>query len=365
MHHATLTSLVKYADRSLIPGSYWLEDHNAAELLWAGRGFGDVTITPGTVDAPIPLDELDPDGDEITVVRVGGFGDLLWLNAVYQKINEIYPHITINHCCFPRYAPVLHGFVKPNNILLYPFAATQYPEQTSGRVWWMENIIEGKPCLHGEHPCDRIAALFGFSPLERKNAYKFRFNEQRSAFKRWPRTKSGGRPRIAVQLGSSGALKTYPHIGQVMAILHGFGCEILAVGEPQKSVSKIPRGVYFAPEQNLSIRESIAMVSHCDAIVAADSVFTHVGAALDIPTVGIYGPFDGESYMTGQRGKYFQGRLKCSPCSWHPRGRPTPPGMPCETSGICNAVADIPPFEIAMAAMNLIGVSPATKTTDK
>ena len=83
------------------------------------------------------------------------------------------------------------------------------------------------------------------------------------------------------------------------------------------------------------------MISTCDAIVAPDSVFVHVGAALDIPTVGLYGPFDGTAYMQGMRGEAIQGALRCSPCNHHPRGDWFPAGGPCQKSGVCDALEAI------------------------
>ena len=36
------------------------------------------------------------------------------------------------------------------------------------------------------------------------------------------------------------------------------------------------------------------MIAACDYIVSVDSAFYHLGAAFGIPTLGIYGPTDGE-----------------------------------------------------------------------
>jgi ADP-heptose:LPS heptosyltransferase len=347
MHIAQLNSRLNWGSHTLEPGAFWVEDHNAAEILWAGRGDGSVTLSVESPPEPLALE----DSREITVVRVGGFGDLLWLNAIYKQIRTLYPGLKINHACFPRYSSVLLGFV--DKIIPYPFADLKSPSVYE-TTWWLENIIEGKPCLNGEHPTDRIARHFGIEPPARKAEYEITAKERKTAAKRWKRTT---RPRVCVQLHSSTTSKGYQHIGSVMAMLGNMGVELVTVGDPGKPAGKIPPGVYHCPSNNLSIRESIAMASHCDVILGADSVMIHVGAALDIPVVGLFGPFDGATYMTGQRGEHLQGRLKCSPCSWHPRGMHFPPNGPCQKSGICDALANVLPQDVVGAVLRQMGPS--------
>jgi ADP-heptose:LPS heptosyltransferase len=344
MHIAELTKRLDWGGLILNPGAYWVEDHNAAEVLWAGRGDGSILLSAETPPEPLALE----DSKEITVVRVGGFGDLLWLNAIYSAIRERYPHLKIKHACFPRYSSVLLGFV--DQVLPYPFLDPKSPSAYE-TTWWLENIIEGKACLNGEHPTDRIARHFGIEPPARKAAYEVSAKESKTALKRWKRT---GRPRVCVQLESSTNSKGYPHIGTVMAMLGSMGVEIVTVGDPGATAGKVPVNVYHCPGKNLSIRESIAMASHCDVILGADSVMIHVGAALDIPVVGLFGPFDGATYMTGQRGTALQGRLKCSPCSWHPRGTHFPPTGPCQKTGHCNALAEVLPQDVVNAVLRLM-----------
>lgn len=336
MHIATIhLDPVHWAGQKLLPGRYWVEDSNAAELMHSAGSWGKVTLDHAATLAPNSLDGLD----EITVVRVGGFGDLLWCNAIYDALKRRYPELKIHHACFPQYQSVLLGFA--DRVVDYPLAEPA-PEMP---VIWLENVIEAHPCRGAEHPCDRIAELFGLEPLEKKSAYHLTEKERdwaatrlRHWAKKAKRADDPDRLRIAVQLESSGAAKSFRRIGQVMQALTTAGCDLVTVGPPDERGVNVPANVYHAPGQKHSIRESIALVSHCDAIVAADSVFVHVGAALDIPVVGLYGPFDGQAYMQHQRGTAIQGGLRCSPCSHHPRGRSFPSGGPCEKSGTCDAL---------------------------
>lgn len=357
MHHIEIQDTpLDFDGQKLRPGHYWAEDHNAAGILHEGGGWGRVRLEHRDPPYSFPLSNIMA-FPEITVVRVGGFGDLLWMNAIYDALHAKFPKLKIAHACLPRYAPVLLGFA--DRIVPYPLEVP--PPMKEGTVWWLENLIEAKPCRGTEHPCDRIAAHFGLEPLARKSAYHLTDKERlwaRDRLRWWNKRRKGpdGKAlkvkddilRIGVHLGGSGIhkIKSYEQIGKLMSVLMSEftePCELVTVGDPLPDgvTVNVPGDVYHCPTYRHTIRESIAMISTCDVIVAPDSVFTHVGAALDIPVVGLYGPFDGQAYMQGQRGEYFQGKLRCSPCSHHLRTFHMPPGGPCAKSGVCDALEAI------------------------
>jgi ADP-heptose:LPS heptosyltransferase len=346
MHTATiLNDPLTFDGHKLRPGRYWLEDHNAALLLHSGGGWGNVTLDHTPAPDPAPLSDTT---DQITVVRVGGFGDLLWLNAIYDELKRRYPNLYITHACMPRYAPVLLGFADK----VVPYPMEQPTEDRQQNVYWLENVIEEKPCRGTEHPCDRLAARFGLDPLPRKAAYHLTDKERKWAAERLRQWAKKGkrpldpdRPRIGVQLESSGhhKIKSYPRIGEIMQALTNVGCDLVTVGDPLPDGAsvKVPGNVYHCPSHRHTIRESIAMISTCDVILAPDSVFVHVGAALDIPVVGLFGPFEAQAYMQGQRGTAIQGVLRCSPCHHHPRETFMPETGPCAKTGECEALRGI------------------------
>lgn len=340
MHLAHINEAMKWGPLALAPGDYLVEDHNAAELLYAGGGCGAVTLR---------YREYSPKRADwkhqttIEVVRVGGFGDLLWLNAIYAEMKRQLPGLRIRHACFPRYAPVLSGFV--DEVIPYPFLSNESPMWTPP-PYWLENIIESKPCLDGEHPCDRIARYFGLDPLPKKSAYQMSGKESKRALRAWPRT---SRRRVCLQVESSTGNKSYPEMQELFSALVRADYEVLVVGDPSPDDQIQPKIVFNARKMSLGIRDSIAMASHCDVIVGSDSVFIHVGAAMDIPVVGLFGPFDGATYMAGQRGTVLQGRKACSPCSHHPRGMIFPADQDCAKSLVCEALKQVPVADVLAA----------------
>lgn len=339
MHIATLTRPLTFAGQQLPAGRYFLEDHNLGTMMAACGADESVRVESAHAGQPLIAGIL-------LVVRCGGFGDLLWLNAIYERLSE--KGVTVHHACFPHYSAVLQGFVA--SVASYPVAAedvARFP------VVWLENSIEGKPCVDGEHPADRLCRIFGLEPQAKKAAYRVTEEEAAWAATKWPRT---DRKRVCVQLCSSGPLKSYPFIPKVLSLLHKDGIELVLVGDPRPPSQTVPKGVMDGTQEHWTIRESLAMMSRCDAVLGADSVFIHAAHALDIPAVGLFGPFDGATYMNGYRGFSIQGDLPCSPCHWHGRSSYAPPGKPCEADGMCHAIAKSSPDFVALRVRHALAL---------
>ena len=336
MHLATVTEEVKWL-HPLEAGNYWLEDHNAAELLWASRSFGSVSLKAQR-SPQWNRENLWKSGTRVLIVRVGGFGDLLWLNPIYAEMKKA--GVYIGHCCFPRYAPILEGYV--DEIVPYPLSISD--TMRFDEIVWLENSIEKTPCLD-EHPAERFQRLLGVPVLSDIpfSGYQLQDGEKEWAATQWPR---GEKKRVCVQATTSGIGKNYPRMQELLAGLFAAEYEILMVGEPRGAQEQVPNSVFDCTQKNFTMRQSIAMAAHCDAIIAPDSAFVHIGNALKIPVVGLFGPFSAKSYMKNYLGVAMQGRGKCSPCSWHPRGTPFPSDQECSKSGYCNALANIPAKDV-------------------
>jgi ADP-heptose:LPS heptosyltransferase len=256
--------------------------------------------------------------------------------------------VHITHAAFPRYLCILDGEVDA--VMSYPFPVEQFARFT--HVAWMENSIEGRPVV-GEHPSERFARFFGFEVAPGRCAYTVTDAEREKAMAAWPRTK---KPRVAVQPRTSTDCKDYPHMLRVLPLLHKAGCEILTVGAPHEWGGVEPPGCYDAMRRNTGLRDSIALVAQCDVVLSGDSVMIHVADALGIPCVGMYGPFSGEAYMAGYKGRYIQGARECSPCHWHPRGTPFPPNQPCGGKNRCLALDAIEPERVARLVLREVGL---------
>jgi ADP-heptose:LPS heptosyltransferase/ubiquinone/menaquinone biosynthesis C-methylase UbiE len=83
-------------------------------------------------------------------------------------------------------------------------------------------------------------------------------------------------------------------------------------------VEELPQNIFFSGMFASAPRDVCIMLSRCSGFVGCDSVFGHAAAALDIPSVLIYG-----SYHPVLRAKYYDKTnllfrpLKCGPCHFY------------------------------------------------
>jgi heptosyltransferase II len=86
------------------------------------------------------------------------------------------------------------------------------------------------------------------------------------------------------------------------------------------------------------LRAFVGLVSCLDGLVANDSGAMHIGAAVGIPTVGVFGPTNpDETHPVGRRAGFVRGVAECSPCR-HPT---CPIDHRCMTSVAPGAVVDV------------------------
>ncbi len=86
------------------------------------------------------------------------------------------------------------------------------------------------------------------------------------------------------------------------------------------------------------LRTFAGVLAGLEGLVANDSGAMHLGAALGIPTVGVFGPTNpGETHPVGRRATFVRGVAECSPC----RHVTCPIDHRCMTSVAPETVADI------------------------
>ena len=306
-----------WAGRRLEHGRYYLDDASAGNLLTNSKGRVTLAHVPLVPWPLLRYGEDFPQGDcggNLTVLHPGGFGDLLWLNAIYERLSA--SGVSVRHSCFPHYAPVLEGYAE---VLPYPLPVDP------GAVRWpicMENLVMSGNA-GTEHPADRFAKVFGLPPLTvKKAAYRVTDAERAAAREWWPRTP--GKRRVAVQAQSSVRLKSWPGLVELPSALWREGWEVLIVGEPSGNTAELPPEVRDCTATGTGIRASLAAAAECDVCVGADSVLIHAAHALDIPALGLFGPFAGAAYMAGYKGGWIQGTRECSPCGLDFEVNPAP-----------------------------------------
>lgn len=356
MHTLTLSApVILGPDHRIEVGRYAVEDLSGAQMM---------SLAGGGRMMPLALSDgrqkLDPavdyNGKRILVMRVGGFGDLLLLTPVLREIRRRWPTASISVSTMAHYAQVLEGLPYVDAVLPYPL-----PHDAIGLhdvAIFYERAIEGNPRAEQIHATEVFAEIAGL-PVDGawsslKPEYRVRPSEALWAQASYPRV--NGTKRIGIQVGASAIARVYPQhlMGElaVMLLKRGFEVYLLGSGGEVRLPEKSPDGLRNIAADNLTFRQSCAVVSQCDCLIGPDSALVHVAGALDVPAVGLYGPFRGDLRVSHSPSvTVVQGGAECEPCFHHvnpTRKNHFPDHCPSKAKGHCRVLASITPTRIAM-----------------
>lgn len=369
MHLLALQTQVRLSDKTTVePGEYVVEDVSGAQLLTlAGGGI----MTPLTERRPFD-DEKDWNGKNILFVRTGGFGDLVLLTPVLREVARRWPGAVISVASMANhYGPVLQHLPFVHEIVSYPVPLEK--AKTFDAWVFFERAIEKNPRAQKIHMTDLFAEITGLNPRKEgfwkkaqrladyHPAYAVTEEEATWAKLQYPRTE---KTRICIQVGSSAMCRTYPgdeirifkdkppHGMQVVVgLLAKKGYEVFLMGQRGEVQGKDTDNVKVIANAGLTFRQSCAVLSQCDCVLGSDSALIHVAGALDVPAVGLYGPFPHELRTKHSPSVIcLQGQGNCAPCFHHVHLKQHfPAGCPTASHGFCGVLASIAPDRIVMA----------------
>ena len=364
MHKLIVPEKIELTSTEIIhPGEYLVEDLNGAQLMSICGGG---TMTPLPESEKRPFDETkDWNGKKVMIMRVGGFGDLVRLTPVLREIKRRWPEVVLNVCTMAHYEPVLKFLDFVDGVVKYPLSI----EASKGYDAWvfLENAVEKNPRAKKVHMTDLFAEIIGLTGkpelpagwvlpegqalADPKAAYIVTANEGVWANVQYPR-KPGVR-RVCIQTRASARCRDYPN-DQFTAVLKSLlerGWEVFLLG--LKGQIKVPENVenlYNLAEAGTSFRQSCAVINGSDAFLGPDSALLHVAGALDVPAVGLYGPFPWELRTKYEPSIFaLQGVGTCSPCFHHGnpfKGDQFPPQCPSGAKGFCEVLGSIKPEHV-------------------
>lgn len=299
----------------------------------------------------------DLSNKKILIVRPAAFGDLLFITPAIHEIKRRFPSCRITVCCMRSYGSVFQYNSDTENIIDYPLkldAVSSYDY-----ISFLEGMIERHPREKEMHAVDLAAEALGVSLPENGKEMRFIITEEErhAAFDRYPptwnlQTLSNQKRRIAIQVKASTRSRTYPEnlLGEVIVKLLGLGYQVFLLGFPGeiKPVKNPPPNLYNCSHDKLTFRESCALAATCDLILAPDSAAAHIGGALGIPTLSLFGPFPWKLRTAYARSVVnLTGNAPCAPCFYHKlSSREFPASGPCNVTGQCSALTDISPSRI-------------------
>ena len=130
---------------------------------------------------------------------------------------------------------------------------------------------------------------------------------------------------VGIHPGGSSFDKRWPeeNYAQVAdALVHEYGAKILILRGPDEA--ELERNLQSAVQSKSigyapgSIRELAALIKHCNLFVCNDSGPMHIAAALDVPTVAIFGPTDHVAWKPlSDAATIVRRDMPCWPCSAH------------------------------------------------
>lgn len=215
----------------------------------------------------------------VAVVRDGHVGDILMLTAVLRELKQLIPHLNIHVFCDSGYLPLLDRNPHITSALGIGDYKPAAHELGVDLRWFVERHPEA-------HVVDRIslfAAAFGLRLANGPLAPEYDLQpaeEQRVAA--WLEEQGIGRKRIAF-----GPLSRDPRRSWSVETCREF-IELAAAGgwdvilchhneDALHVLGELP-GLYHT--SGLLLREVVALVSQCNAVVSTDTGHYHMGAAV-------------------------------------------------------------------------------------
>ena len=281
----------------------------------------------------------------------GGIGDFLMMTPGFHRLKRKYPKEDLVFAIPRQFFPVFQG----NSDVCVVDIEDPDLRCSDFRKWFNftdcpASRVESRtaPRVRASR-IDIFARALGLSRIEvwqmdKRPRYFLSEEEMRYREEYWRRNGLHARGVIGVQLSSAELYRNYPFMKQLVTELARDHVVLVFDSEPisgfdDENVIRV---------EGFGVRRAFAIASGCDAIIAPDSVFVHLAAALDIPTVALYGPIDGKV-----RTKYYpkclfldaRAKLQCIPC-W--RNEVIPCRLTNMRTSICMSYLTVPAIQEAL-----------------
>lgn len=280
---------------------------------------------------------------ECVLARTGGFSDLLLLTPTIRHLRLEHIGMDIKVACHPRYAPILDGVC---DTIPYPIPADY------------ENIHDLDESLESGDRytplVNRFSQDLGIGRLKNRRI-QYVVTEAEKNFAEDLYAKNEGKIRLGVHLQADDINRNYPVMRTLevcaMLLRKGGIHEVFLFGSPGSIRPEIGELDHITDLTNpgLSIRQSIAVATTCDALLVPDSIFMHIAGALNIPALVLSAAFDPSVTQAEQTTvQAMKSLAPCRFCSWLPDGiTEFPPDKPCVQVNQCIALAGLSPEVIA------------------
>ncbi|HXG01158.1 MAG TPA: glycosyltransferase family 9 protein [Bacteroidota bacterium] len=288
------------------------------------------------------------DRKHILITRaMGGIGDLLMMTPGLHAMKRKHPHREIHLAVPRRFFPLFAGntdvrLVDIDDVKLDPTLYKRWLNFTDCPAARVE--ARTAPRVKRSR-IELFARAMGVGPLALRRMDKrprYFLTPEDRAFQHafWREHNLNGKIVIGVQLHADEVYRDYPHM---KPLVHRLAEQYEVLVFDSEKIFGLDNERVIRIE-GYPLRKAFALAGACNAIVAPDSAFVHLAAALDVPCVALYGPVDGKVRTKHYPKCIFldvRKKLGCLPCWRNDR-------IPCKLTGLRPSVclADISLQEI-------------------
>jgi hypothetical protein len=286
---------------------------------------------------------------------MGGLGDFLMLTPALHALRLKNPRATLHMAVPRRFFPLFQGNDDVELVDIHseldPAGYDRWFNLTDCPAARTESLTAPRVRRNRIEIFARALGIRGpaLSRMDRRPRYFLSDAERAERDRFFAARGLLGESVIGVQLRSDETYRDYPHMPALVQALARDHCVLLFDSRPIV-------GYDFANTikvDGLGLRQAAAVASGCRALVAPDSSFVHLAAALGLPAVGLFGPTDGAVRTSDYpRVRFADVRrdLRCVPC-W--RNEEIPCALTGQRESVC--LGEIGPLTVAAAVADLIG----------
>lgn len=237
-----------------------------------GRGLSTALVFPGSIKAMLAV----------------------WLARIPRRIGADPRDGFSSQLSLVRYPDVVRSLPHVRKILLFERAVRWMYRLSGGKPQFFTDVIPQPPNLHA---VDKKLLWLGPLGISAEGAFALPWLHIADASVRRNRASSGQR-MVALAPGATWETRRWPEErfvaladlleadGFIVCILGGQ--KDLSLARRIESAATSPRVVSVAGA--LSLVESMALIQHCNALVANDTAPVHMASAMGTPTVALFGP---------------------------------------------------------------------------
>ncbi len=254
-----------------------------------------------------PYNGQDLTDKTIIIWRTGGIGDILFIQPCMLYLKKKYPSCKIIFACSPIYKTLISNWRCIDKILDFPFDFNSFAKTDYHCMF--EGVIERCHEARTTNSYVLFSRWMGLDIPKKELVPKLKVNKSisrkvakiiRSIFKMCPKE------YIYVQLMTSVPLRT-PSLSvwkRILIPLLSQGHKIIFSDIPHRSklidmiIKELVPPEYIERVFNFSqyscnLKYLTSVINHSKFVISGDSSGMHIAAGLNVPSYGIYGPFDG------------------------------------------------------------------------